>query len=222
MELLYLDNHLAVAVKPQNVSIDGAGGLKEQTIAELKKKGQKASYLNNINFLDKNAGGLVLFALTSKAYERLLKQIDDGDFLCRFFAVCVGKFEKKNDFMLESVHINKNGHLENIPQLNKDAFKISGQLKLLETQSSISLMEVLAANKAEEAERFLLYLGKVPVFGDAVFGGDTLAKNTYLALWCVDLKFIHPVTNKKMTFRMFPPVDNKPWSFFNVEKYLRI
>lgn len=222
MEFLFLDNHIAVVDKSQNVPIDGEKGLKQQVVDALKEKGQKASYVNCVNSLDEKAGGLVLFALTSKAYDRLLTEMQNGDFLCRFFAVCVGAFDKKNDFMVESVHLNKEGHIENIPKLNADAFKISGQLRLLETQASISLMEVLAANNNAEAERFLLSLSKIPVFGDKLFKGDSLAKNTNLAFWCVDLKFVHPVLNKKMTFRMFPPVENKPWSFFNVEKYLRI
>lgn len=222
MEILFIDNHIIIVYKPQNISINGKGGLKENLIEVLKAKNIKSTYLENINQLDSVAGGLVLFALTSKAKDRLKEQIDEQKFECRYLAVVVGENEKKNDFLSYYVHFDKNNKMQHIPQSTSNAFKINMQWKLLEHKQKISLVECTSQGQYEQEERFVLSESKMPIFGDALFGGDVLAKNTNTALWLVEIKLNHPITNKIMSFRMYPPIDKKPWLYLSVEKFLKI
>ena len=41
-----------------------------------------------------------------------------------------------------------------------------------------------------------------------------------LALWATILKFNHPVSKEKLTFKVIPPIDTEPWKSFHVEKFL--
>ena len=41
-----------------------------------------------------------------------------------------------------------------------------------------------------------------------------------LALWATVLKFNHPVTKQRLTYKVSPPSDQTPWKQFNIDKYL--
>ena len=80
-EIIYEDNHLLIAVKPQGVLTQsdqtGDESLQEQLKAYIKEKYQKpgAVYLGLVHRMDRPVGGLVAFARTSKAASRLSEQL---------------------------------------------------------------------------------------------------------------------------------------------------
>ena len=43
---------------------------------------------------------------------------------------------------------------------------------------------------------------------------------TNLALWATTLKFNHPVSKQRLTFKVFPPQEEKPWKDFDIEKFM--
>ena len=57
-----------------------------------------------------------------------------------------------------------------------------------------------------------------PVVNDVKYGDPKARGN--LALWATVLKFNHPVTKQRLTYKVIPPADLSPWKEFNVEKYL--
>ena len=57
-----------------------------------------------------------------------------------------------------------------------------------------------------------------PVVNDVKYGDSTQRGN--LALWATVLKFTHPVTKQRLTYKVIPPTDIAPWKDFNVEKFL--
>ncbi len=232
-DCLFIDNHILVVFKEHNISLET---FKQDIKKQLANDNLKASYLEPILPICAEASGLEVFALSSKAKDRLKKQIEEKEFQTKYLAVCVGKPKENNNiFYVEStdetfeinperfVHINpKTEKLEYIPRLNKDSFSINSQYKFLEEKDKISLVQVCGGFNHMQEVRFVLADAKSPVFGDKLYGGDSLAKNTNLALTLVEIKMKHPVTNKSLVFQVYPNVDKKPWSYLNVEKYLRI
>ena len=225
---LYADNHIMVVMKEQN---EPQEVLCEKIKEEMKAENKKTSFFEPMFSLSVGAGGLLLIALSSKAKERLSAQIEQNDFVLKNFAVCVGKPKFTTRFMFSDgeevgyqyIHRNKvSKKLEFIPSLNVDAVKVYDPYKVLEDKQQISLVEICGGFNFFDETRLLLSDAKSPVFGDKVYGGDTLAKNTNLALFLVEMRFVHPTTNKNLVFRAYPPTDKKPWSYFNVEKFLRI
>ncbi|MBQ8762312.1 MAG: hypothetical protein IJZ26_03290 [Clostridia bacterium] len=222
MEVLFLDNHILVVAKPQNMPMNGENGFIENVKAYLSEKGQKATYLEPVFPMDTLAGGLMLFALTSKAKERLEQQLLETDLQVKYFTVVVGENKNKNDLVTFYTHINKQTNLlEHIPQLNQDAIKLQVKYNTLQREQQIALLQCVPSCAHSQEIRFALQAVNMPIFGDASFKGDVLAKNTNTALWAVELKFMHPTTKKFVTFRCFPPT-GKPWSYFNVERLLKI
>lgn len=233
MNFLCLDNQICVVFKNHNIKMER---FKEQVKDELKKLNEKSSFLEEIYPVCDEASGIVVFALTSKAKERIKAQIDEKEFLLRSFAVCirVPKFQNKmfyddekdetildvrGDFVARSV---KTKRLEHIPELTKNATNIHDSYDVLEDKEKISLVRIDGGFSFGDETRFVLFDAGSPVFGDKLYDGETLAKNTNLALCIVETRFVHPTTNKKLVFRVFPEVKKKPWSYFNVEKFLKI
>ncbi len=223
-DCLYIDNHILVVGKDHNTSLSD---LKERIKEDLKKENQKNSFIEQINPLSSLASGIVVFALSSKAKERLIKQIQDKTFAQRFFAVCVGTPKDKNNVFQEEqkqyVMLNqKNKKLELVPMLYANAFEISNRYKLLQSLDRISLVEIFGGLAHEDEIRFFMSNLKSSIFGDKLYEGDTLAKDTNLALSLVEVRFVHPITNKNLVFEYYPNTDKKPWSFFDVKRFLKI
>ena len=84
--VLYEDNHIIVVLKPQNVpsqqdetrDMDMLTAVKEYIKVKANKPGNV--YVGLVHRLDRPTGGVMVFAKTSKAAERLCEQIKNGEF----------------------------------------------------------------------------------------------------------------------------------------------
>ena len=84
--VLYEDNQIIVVLKPQNVPTQGDSSGDESLLdmvkAYVKEKYNKPgeAYIGLVHRLDRPTGGVMVFARTSKAAERLCEQIKTGEF----------------------------------------------------------------------------------------------------------------------------------------------
>ena len=231
-DCFYIDNHILVVAKPRNIKMEE---FKQQIKQDLQNENYKNSFVEELFPVSKEESGIVVFCLSSKAQKRLEMQKQET-LLVRHFAICVGmpKYKNKITYIDETdetkideggqfVHRNaKTNKLELIPSLYSDAVQIFDDYSVLETNKQISLVRIDGGLNFEDEVRFVMNDAKSPIFGDKLYDGETLAKNTNLALSVVEVKFVHPTSNKNMSFRYYPETDKKPWSYFNVEKYLKI
>ncbi|MEG2456638.1 MAG: hypothetical protein RSB08_02315, partial [Clostridia bacterium] len=63
---------------------------------------------------------------------------------------------------------------------------------------------------------------KNPIVGDCRYSGNRPKANCNLALWAAEIRFKHPVNDNIMVFRVYPPEDEKPWNYFNLENYFAL
>ena len=88
MELLYLDNSLAVCVKPAGaLSTDAPGGAPDLLRQTL---GDPDAEVRTVHRLDRVVGGVMLLARSAPAAAALGKQVMDGRFQKRYLAVVHG------------------------------------------------------------------------------------------------------------------------------------
>ena len=95
-DIIFEDNHLLVAVKPQNIPVqldnsqdlDFLTMLKNYLIKTHNKPGK--AYLGLVHRLDRPTGGVMVFAKTSKSAKRLTDQIKNGDFVKTYYCVTDG------------------------------------------------------------------------------------------------------------------------------------
>ena len=93
IEIVFEDNHLLVVCKPANLPTqsDKSGDIDLLTLMKeyLKEKYNKPgeAYLGMVQRLDRPTAGLIIFAKTSKAAERLNKQFVEREIEKKYFAI---------------------------------------------------------------------------------------------------------------------------------------
>ena len=224
--ILYEDNQIIVAVKPQNVPTqeDSSGDpdflsvVKNYVKVKYNKPGN--AFIGLVHRLDRPTGGVMVFARNSKSAERLCGQIAQGEFDKKYLAVTVGTPRDMRARLCNwLVKDEKENVVRVVPAKVEGAKYAELDYKVLEYNDKIALLDVsLYTGRSHQIRTQLSNMGN-PVFGDAKYGGDTLKKGSNLALWAYQLAFTHP-TKKTMVFKVFPPLEKTPWKFFQTEKYI--
>ncbi|MEG1711141.1 MAG: RluA family pseudouridine synthase [Clostridia bacterium] len=226
--VLYEDKHIIVVNKPQNIPCqeDASGDKDMLTIIKeyIKEKDNKPGnvFLGLVHRLDRVTGGVMVFAKNSKSAARLSEAIRDGDMIKKYLTVILGKLNETQGVM---VNYLKKHSVTNIVYVATEATigakRAELKYRVLENlQDIISLVEIELVTGRSHQIRVQMEARGNPIFGDAKYGGDRLSKGHNLALWAVNLEFIHPITNERMMFVSYPPEDKEPWSKFELKKYL--
>ncbi|MBQ6921895.1 MAG: RNA pseudouridine synthase [Clostridia bacterium] len=226
--ILYEDNHIIVALKPQNVPTcedeskdrDMLNILKDYIKETYNKPGNV--YLGLVHRLDRPTGGVMVFAKSSKAAARLSEQMKNGDFEKRYYTVLVGV--PKDEQAILTHYLKKNA-INNVvyvcPPLTEGAKFAELDYRVLETVGNYSLADVRLHTGRSHQIRVQMSAIGCPVYGDMRYGGEK-AKKGKLALWAYYLAFSHPVTKERLVFRVQPPKDEEPWASFNTDGAIKI
>ena len=165
----------------------------------------------------------MVFARTSKAAARLQEQMKNGLFEKKYLAVTVGTPRDRQGRLSQYlVKDEKNNMVRVVPTALEGAKKAELEYKVLEIAGPVSLVDIkLITGRSHQARVQMQSMG-TPIFGDARYGGDTLAKGHNLALWAYELRFYHPVNKNPFVFKVFPPLDETPWNVFPVESHINV
>lgn len=227
-DILHEDNHILVAVKPQNLptQADSSGDADFLSLLKdyLKQKYDKPGnvFLGLVHRLDRPTGGVMVFAKTSKAAERLCQAIREGDFEKEYLAVTVGCPKEPK---AQLTHYLKKNPLTNVvsvvPLATEGAKRADLVYEVLETKGRVSLLKVrLLSGRSHQIRVQMAHIG-CPVFGDVKYKGD-IARGYPLALWAEKLAFTHPVTKERMVFLAYPPEEKEPWKRFELSNHILI
>lgn len=200
MKILYEDNHLLVAVKEPYILSQSDGSktpdmltiLKQYLKVKYNKPGNV--YLGLVHRLDKEVGGVMVFAKTSKAASRLSEQIRLHKIEKYYLAVVNGKVESatyKDKILREEYQskIDKNG---------KEAVLSFETLKVI---NNTSLVKINLLTGRHHQIRVQFSSRGHSLLGDNRYG----KKEKYpLALYAYHLAFYHPVTKEKLIFENLP------------------
>ena len=215
MKILYEDNHILVVYKPEGVLSQADISKDIDLLTELKKyikeKYNKPGdvYLGLVHRLDRNTSGVMVFARTSKAAERLSKQIKEHNgFNKKYLAVVEGKMNIGEEKEL----VNKllKNEKENKSYVSKSSSALESRLKyhVLDTKEInskyYSLLDIeLFTGRHHQIRCQLSYIGH-PIAGDTKYGAKMLGGKAY-NLSSYSLSFIHPTLKEEMTFTYFEP-----------------
>ena len=117
MEILYEDNHIIIVNKAPGEIVQG-DKTGDTPLSEIIKKYLKEKYnkpgnvfCGVVHRIDRPVGGLVIFAKTSKALERLNKMLREGEIHKTYWALVEGKPEKTegtlHNYLKNNGRINK-------------------------------------------------------------------------------------------------------------------
>ena len=136
MKICYEDNHIIIVYKPRNMlsqkDYTNDDSLVEEVKSYLKLKYNKPGnvYLGLLHRLDRVVGGIMLLAKTSKAAERLSKDIQNNKINKTYLAVVKDNGLKESDTFIDYI-------------LKKDTNSVidkNGKYSKLDTSSKIILL----------------------------------------------------------------------------------
>ena len=224
--VLYEDNHIIVAIKPQNIpsqsDISGDEDMLSKVKKYVKEKYNKEgdAYIGLVHRLDRPTGGIMVFARTSKAAERLSNQIKNNQMHKTYYAVTSKVPQLKSDTLINYLKKDEKNNIVKIaPQSEQGAKRAELSYRVLQTKDDFALLEVKLVTGRSHQIRVQLAGINCPLYGDNKYGKEKNMQSTNLGLWAGRLELTHPVTKQKMTFACPPELDAKPWSYFFMEKY---
>lgn len=202
-EILHCDNHLLVAIKRagQLVQPDLHEEMRLFVQRQFDKKGR--AFLEPLHRLDKPVSGLVLFARTSKALERLNKAMREQR-VHKTYRARVEGWVEQTEGQLDHFLIHREFFAEVVGAQSAEAKRALLTYKVVERDRESSLLEIeLQTGRYHQIRAQLAHIGH-PIIGDAKYGSRSAASQ--IALQNVTLAFVHPVTQEPLTFH-YAPID---------------
>lgn len=203
-EVLYVDNHLAVAAKPCGLLTQpddtGAASLEEFVKTWVKKEYQKKGnvFLHAIHRLDRAVSGLVLFARTSKALSRLNEQARLQEIQRIYLAEVEGVLSKKEG-QLDHYLIHGDHQALLAKKDDPNAKHARLYYKTVKQKAHSTLIEVeLETGRYHQIRAQFSAIGH-PILGDRRYGSQT-GTGDAIRLHGKKLLFQHPVTKELLTF----------------------
>ena len=214
LQVLHEDNHLIIVNKRSGDIVQGdktgdkplSDVVKEYIKDKYNKPG--AVYLGTVHRLDRPTSGVVIYARTSKALERLNKMLREKTIKKTYWAV-VEKFPKKENDTLVN-YLKKN------PKNNKSTAyikEIDGSKKailhyqLLKKLDNYSLLEIdLETGRHHQIRVQLSNIGSI-IKGDLKYGAKRSNKDGSISLHARKIEFTHPVSKELIKITAPTPKD---------------
>lgn len=223
LEILYEDNHLIAVNKKVSdiVQADQTGDtpLSEEVKAYIKEKYQKPGnvFLGIPHRIDRPVSGVVLFARTGKALERLNKMFQEHEKeITKTYWAIVGNLPEEDHavlthYLVRDTEKNKS-RAYNQPKPGSKEAKLA--YRLLGCSQRYYLLEVILYTGRHHQIRCQLAKIGCPIKGDLKYGFPRSNPNGGISLHARSLAFKHPVSQKMITITAPPPLDDNLWRTF--------
>jgi len=218
IKVLYEDAHIIVVEKPPKVPSQGdkTGDKDMLTFVseylQAKYPEAKSPYVGLIQRLDRPVGGVMVFAKTKIANQKLSEQIQRKEVGKVYYGVVCGVPENDHevlvDFLLKQGKTNMS---KVVPKGTTNAKEAILEYDLLETLDTpeygvLSLLKITLKTGRHHQIRVQLSNAGLPLWGDTKYNKVFTKQKewTQIALWARTLTLEHPKTKKSLTFHSSP------------------
>lgn len=232
LPVIYEDNHIISVVKPGGIlsqsDISGETDMltiiKEDIKVRYKKPGNV--FLGLIHRLDRNTGGTMIFAKTSKGASRLSEQLRNKKMYKGYFAIVEGVPKKQKGYLINKLEKNEKDNTVRESEKGKDCVLY---YETIQSKDGVSLVFAVPITGRTHQIRVQMALFGHPLLGDTKYGNQKSAsasKSVYsndkfsLALWSSVIAVKHPTEDKLMKLCSVPSQKDY-WSLFDESSYSR-
>ena len=210
-DILYEDNHLIAINKRSGdiVQVDETG---DEPLDEMVKKYIAAKYnkpngafLGVVHRLDRPVSGVILFAKTSKALERMNAVFKNREVRKTYFAVVRNKPARLEGNLVH--YLIKNPQKNVVAAFNKEVANSQRSelnYKLIGELGGFFLLQVNPITGRSHQIRVQLSTMDCPIVGDNKYGYPRGSRKGSICLHARQLEFIHPV--QKEPVKIFAPL----------------
>ncbi len=197
MEILFEDKSVIVCLKERGLlSQEGKEG--ELTMLSL-LSAHTGGEIYPVHRLDKEVGGVMVFAKTKKAAADLSSQVTDRTMEKEYITVAEGTTEEKEGIMEDLLFFDRSKNKSfTVKKERRGVKKASLSYKVLSEKDGLSLVRVRLHTGRTHQIRVQLASRKMPIVGDRRYGSKRESK--IIALWSCYISFVHPVTGERMEF----------------------
>ena len=203
--ILYQDRQVVVCLKPAGVSSEADG------LAAILKKELNKETVYCVHRLDRDVGGVMVYALTKPAAASLSAAVAERRVEKEYLAVVPGVPEPPSgtlrDLLFHDKVRNKTYVVDRMRRGVKEAV-LSYDMLARGYQSSLLRIRLHTGRSHQIRVQFASR--RLPLLGDLKYG------STYscpIALWAESLRFPHPVTGELISFSVLP-ARVFPWDSF--------
>jgi 23S rRNA pseudouridine1911/1915/1917 synthase len=222
LEILYEDNHI-IAVNKKTGDIvqgdkTGDEPLSEKVKIYVKEKYNKPGdvFLGVIHRIDRPVSGIVLFARTSKALERMNKLFRDKEIKKTYWAVVKNLPPQNEDTLIR--YLTKNEKMNKSfasMQPKAGALESSLTYTLLASSDTYHLLNIDPQTGRHHQIRVMLADIGCPIKGDLKYGFNRSNPDGSIHLHARAIQFIHPVSGESIKITAPAPISDPVWKYFN-------
>ena len=201
MKILFEDKEIVVCIKDRGLLSQADMGGGKSMITELSACCKSEIY--PLHRLDREVGGVMVYAKTKSAATVLSRDIAEHKFKKEYMALIHGEPQKEKgemqDLLFKDSRKNKSYVVK---RERKGVKKASLEYEILETNREKSVVLVKLHTGRTHQIRVQFASRKMPLLGDKKYGAKDNAE--IMGLWCYRITFNHPVTGKEMIFCQEP------------------
>jgi len=209
---LYRDEHIIVLDKPSGLQSFKSDHVPKNSLHDWVKK-ETNSKVFVVHRLDKETSGVILYALSEKAYQHLKKQFFEKSAKRTYAALVEGRIDQQKgtwtSYLFDEGIVVKPSKNKHLGKKAVAKFERLAQGELY--KEPFTLLKVQLETGRKNQIRVQAEEAGAPVAGDKKYGAQSNPIRR-LGLHAALLEFTHPITKKKMAVHSkVPPVFFKPF-----------
>jgi 23S rRNA pseudouridine1911/1915/1917 synthase len=206
LPVLFEDNHIII-VNKRSGDITQGDKTGDKPLSDVVKEYVKVKYnkagnvfLGVVHRLDRPTSGVIIFARTSKALERLNKMLRDKTIRKTYWAIVKGTPKKEKDTLINFLKKNPKNNKSSV--YNKeitDSKKAILHYNVIKKLDNYSLIEIdLETGRHHQIRAQLSFIG-FPIKGDLKYGFNRSNKDGSIHLHARKIVFTHPVSKEEIS-----------------------
>ena len=209
--IIFEDADILVINKPVGILSEDSPKGEKGILTHLQREN-----LHLLHRLDREVGGVMVFAKNKKSASALSTDIAKGRFYKSYLAVTDGVPESDGgvykDLLFKDSKKNRSFVVN---RMRKGVREASLEYVILKKSEKNALVRVLLHTGRTHQIRVQFASRKTPLVADGKYGSKIRACN--IALFSHNIKFIHPTTKKEVEFSSTPDFNIYPWNLGSVE-----